>query len=153
MVGQPLLAVLLLFGRGAWGQIKDPGAASSEDCQEWLSYMQMDCAGGRRGVRCVINERVYEKFHQVATDDFHGGFYAGGWRACIRGAAGAGARSDHESGSSRRAEKSVALADVFGKLHGPTAQSSETADAAKCCRTRAAMDFPNRCSWRGRARD
>ncbi len=39
---------------------------------------------------------------------------------------------DHRSGPARGLEKSLALADVFGRLHGAAAQPFETVDAAKC---------------------
>src|SRR5579864_2726163 len=109
----------------------------------------------RKSIILFLCERewLYERAHNDTADDFRYGDYPYARRAWRRHAAGTGAGTDHGPGPAGWVEKSFALADVFGRLHGAAAQSFETVDAAKCRGTCPAMDFPNRYPWPSRARD
>src|SRR5580704_9670769 len=97
-------------------------------------------------------EAFYDQVHDGKINRFHCDASTDGERVRFCPSAGDGAASDHRTGLAWRTEKSLALADVFGRLHGAAAQSIEAAHAAECRRSSPAMDFPNRIDWHSRAR-
>src|SRR5438552_4164599 len=88
-----------------------------------------------------------EEVRHACTADCVGG---GRWiRTRARGRAAVnGTTSEHRDRrrSAPGAEKSLALAHVFGRLHGAAPQPAEAIDAAECCGAGAAMVIPDGCA-------